>query len=228
MGYLQIKRGLAENLPVEAKLGELLFTTDTKKFYVGNGEGNALTEFTNSAQLANLLLQKSEKEHTHSSVDVTDFSSAVDERIALQKAKANGIATLDSAGKIPNAQIPNVFKEATVVDNITARDELTPFQGLHALVIDASADPTVGAGGGAEYVYNGSKWIKISEFNNLDTLVDWSNVQNKPDFVAGSTDLEDMPTSLDGQAGMLLAVKPDETGYIFVAPFDGNFDGGSF
>ena len=30
MGKLQIKRGLAENLPVEADAGELLFTTDTK------------------------------------------------------------------------------------------------------------------------------------------------------------------------------------------------------
>ena len=34
MGYLQIKRGLSENLPVEARPGELLFTTDTKKFYM--------------------------------------------------------------------------------------------------------------------------------------------------------------------------------------------------
>ena len=76
MGYLQIKRGLSENLPVEAKPGELLFTTDTKKFYVGNGEGNALTEFANAAQLANFLLQKAEKTHTHPSSQVTDFASA--------------------------------------------------------------------------------------------------------------------------------------------------------
>ena len=95
MGYLQIKRGLSENLPVEAKPGELLFTTDTKKFYIGNGEGNALTEFANAAQLANFLLQKAEKTHTHPSSQVTDFASAVDNRIALQKGQANGIATLD-------------------------------------------------------------------------------------------------------------------------------------
>ncbi|MBR1625967.1 MAG: hypothetical protein IJ681_02360 [Bacteroidales bacterium] len=227
MGYLQIKRGLSENLPVEAKPGELLFTTDTKKFYIGNGEGNALTEFANAAQLANFLLQKAEKTHTHPSSQVTDFASAVDNRIALQKAKANGIATLDSSGKIPNAQIPNVFKEAAVVDNITARDALNAFSGLHALVVDASADSTVGAGGGAEYVYNGTKWVKISEFNNLDTLVDWSGIQNKPSFVSSITDLADVP-SLDNQGGMLLCVLPDESGIGFIAPFDGNFDGGLF
>ncbi len=227
MGTLQIRRGLAENLPIEAAAGELLFTTDTKKFYIGNGEGNALTEFNNAAQLANYLAQKAEKEHTHTSDNITDFATAVDDRITAQKGQANGLATLDTSGKIPNAQIPNVFKEAAVVDNITARDELDAFEGLHALVIDASADPTVGAGGGAEYVYNGTKWVKISEFNNLDTLVDWANVQNKPDFVTNITDLEGIP-SLEDQAGMLLQVLPDESGLGFIAPPSGDFDGGSF
>ena len=131
--------------------------------------------------------------HTHTASEITDFSSATDERIASQKGQANGLATLDSAGKIPNSQIPNVFKEAAVVNNITERDALNAFSGLHALVVDASADSTVGAGGGAEYVYNGSKWIKISEFNNLDTLVDWSGIQNKPNFVQTITDLSDVP-----------------------------------
>lgn len=227
MGTLQIRRGLAENLPVEAAAGEILFTTDTKKFYIGNGEGNALTEFNNAAQLANFLAQKAEKEHTHTAENITDFATAVDERITAQKGQANGLATLDTSGKIPNSQIPNVFKEAAVVENITARDELDAFEGLHALVIDASADSTVGAGGGAEYVYNGTKWVKISEFNNLDTLVDWSNIQNKPDFVTNITDLEGIP-ALENQAGMLLQVLPDESGFGFIAPPSGDFDGGSF
>ena len=227
MGTLQIRRGLAENLPTEAAAGEILFTTDTKKFYVGNGDGNALTEFNNAAQLANFLAQKAEKEHTHTAENITDFATAVDERITTQKGQANGIATLDTSGKIPNSQIPNVFKEAAVVNNITERDKLDAFEGLHALVIDASADTTVGVGGGAEYVYNGSKWIKISEFNNLDTLVDWSNVQNKPDFVTSITDLEGV-ASLENQAGMLLQVLPDESGLGFIAPPSGDFDGGSF
>lgn len=227
MGTLQIRRGLAENLPIEAAAGEILFTTDTKKFYIGNGEGNALTEFNNAAQLANYLAQKAEKEHTHTSDNITDFATAVDDRITAQKGQANGLATLDTSGKIPNSQIPNVFKEAAVVDNITERDALDAFEGLHALVIDASADSTVGAGGGAEYVYNGTKWVKISEFNNLDTLVDWSNVQNKPDFVTNITDLEGIP-ALENQAGMLLQVLPDESGLGFIAPPSGDFDGGSF
>ena len=39
MGKIQIKRGLETNLPTEALDGELLYTKDTKKFYVGNGTG---------------------------------------------------------------------------------------------------------------------------------------------------------------------------------------------
>lgn len=228
MGRLQIKRGLAENLPTEAAAGELLFTTDTKKFYIGNGEGNPLTEFNNAAQLANYLLQKADRQHSHTSSDITDISTTIDSRIATQKGQANGIATLDNSGKIPNAQIPNVFKEAAVVNTIAERDTLNAFSGLHALVIDASSDTTVESNGGAEYVYNGTNWIKISEFNSLDTLVDWNGIQNKPQFVSALTDLSDFPSEYENEGGMLLCVLPDESGIGFIAPPSGNFDGGSF
>lgn len=143
MGTLQIRRGLAENLPTEAAAGEILFTTDTKKFYVGNGDGNALTEFNNAAQLTNFLAQKAEKEHTHTAENITDFATAVDERITAQKGQANGLATLDTSGKIPNAQIPNVFKEAAVVDNITARDALDAFEGLKTTMLHPKLQSTI-------------------------------------------------------------------------------------
>lgn len=228
MGNIQIKRGLAENLPTEALVGEILYTTDTKKFYIGNGAGSVLTEFNNATQLANFLAQKAEKVHTHASSEITDFSTAADARINLQKGVANGLASLDVNGKIPTTQIPTNYKEASVVNTISERDALTPFSGMHALVIDASADSTVESGGGAEYVYNGTKWIKISEFNSLDTLVDWQNVQNKPEFVSSTLDLEDMPATLEGCSNMLLCVKPDESGYTFTAPLSSDIDGGTF
>ena len=228
MGTIQIKRGLEANLPTEAADGELLYTKDTKKFYIGNGEGHALTVFENAEQLKTYLAGKSDTGHTHTVIEITDFDTSVDERITAQKGQPNGIAALDGTGKIPNAQIPTSFKEAAVVENIAARDELTPFQGMHALVIDASGDATVESGGGAEYVYNGTKWVKISEFNELDTLIEWSNVQNKPEFVTKITDLEDIPDSLTGQAGMILVVNPEENGFVFTSQFSGNIDGGEF
>lgn len=228
MGKIQIKRGLEANLPTEALDGELLYTKDTKKFFIGNGIGKALTVFEDSEQLKKYLADKSDVGHSHTVIEITDFDVSVDARIAAQKGQANGVASLDGSGKIPNAQIPTSFKEAAVVNDIAARDELSPFQGMHALVIDASGDATVESGGGAEYVYNGSKWIKISEFNELDTLIDWENVQNKPSFVKKITDLDDVPKSLEGQAGMILVVNPEENGFVFTSQFSGDIDGGEF
>ena len=134
---------------------------------------------------------------------------------------------MDSNGKIPSTQIPTEFKEAAVVNNIAARDALDAFTGLHALVIDASADSTVETGG-AEYVYNGTAWIKVSELNDLDAVITWDNVLNKPYFVQKITDLSDTPNSLSGQGGKVLAVNSAGTAIEFISVYTGDIDGGSF
>ena len=227
MGTIQIKRGLAANLPTSAGNGELLFTTDTKKFYVGNGTGNALTEFKNAAELTSLFSGKTDVGHTHTSAGITDFNTATDARITIQKGVANGIATLDTSGKIPTTQIPSTFKEASVVTDIVARNALTAFSGLHALVLNATGDVTVQSGG-AEYVYDGTNWRKISELNEIDAIIDWSIIQNKPNFVQTFRDLTDTPNGYTGMGGKLLAVKSDLSGLEFVEQFSGNIDGGTF
>lgn len=68
-----------------------------------------------------------------------------------------------------------------VVDDIAARDALTPTTNTQVLVIDASADPTV-TSGAATYVYRLSttSYIKISEAESLDIVLDWANIQNGP------------------------------------------------
>ena len=71
---------------------------------------------------------------------------------------------------------------AKVVPDITARDALTSTEGLIAYVVDATGDITVKTGG-ASYIYDGSNWIKISEFESMDVLVDWTDIQNKPNIV---------------------------------------------
>lgn len=227
MGKIQIKRGLAKNLPQNASIAELLYTTDDKKLYIGNGENADFTEFKNANQIQELLNGKANSVHSHPSTDIDDFASAVDNRINLKQGVANGLATLDSNGKIPVIQIPTEFKEASVVDNIAARDNLDAFTGLHALVIDATADNTVETGG-AEYVYNGTAWIKVSELNDLDTVITWENVLNKPSLVKKITDLTDMPNALTDQGGKVLAVNSAGTAIEFVSVYTGDVDGGSF
>ena len=114
-----------------------------------------------------------------------------------------------------------------MVATISARNALTPFTGLHALVLDASDDNTV-ATGGAEYIYDGTKWVKVSELNDLDAVITWANITNKPDFVQTLLDLSDTPSSFQNSAGKVLSVKSDESGLEFSDIFTGDVDGGTF
>ena len=227
MGTIQIKRGLSTNLPSSAALGEILYTTDTKRFYIGNGSDAQLTEYGNLTEVLAIINTKSGTDHKHTSIDITDFDNAVDERIANQRGVANGVASLDENGKVPTNQIPSVFKEAEVFADISERNTLTPFTGLHAFVLDATDDSTVEAGG-AEYIYDGTKWVKVSELNDLDAIITWDNVTNKPDLVTTILDLTDTPTSFTNQAGKVLLVNSEETGLEFSNIYTGDVDGGSF
>lgn len=70
---------------------------------------------------------------------------------------------------------------ASIVDDIAARDALTPDDGEQAYVIDASADGTVSSGG-ATYIYRLSTttWIKQSEAESLDLALTWASITGKP------------------------------------------------
>lgn len=99
---------------------------------------------------------------------------------SANKGIANGYASLDENGLVPVSQLPVQVKECLVVENITARNAITDlFSGLRVYVINASDDPTVESGG-ADYVYDGTQWIKTSEAESLDLVLSWDNLLNKP------------------------------------------------
>ena len=221
MGTIKIKRGLSTNLPAHPELGEILYTTDTKKFYIGNGAEAAPTEFGNFTELMTAINGKASSTHDHTSSNISDFNTSVDARITAQKGTSAGnLVTLDSNGKIPSTLIPSSFKEAEVVADIDARDALDTFAGLHAFVIDASDDQTV-ASGGAEYLYNGTAWVKLSELEGLDVSVTWDNIGNKPTIVTTLLGLTDTPSSYTNSAGKLLCVNAAGTGVEYTDTFDG-------
>ena len=91
----------------------------------------------------------------------------------------NGYASLDSNGLIPVSQVPSTFREIRVVDDIDARDALSPYEGLRVHVKDASADSTVGEGW-AEYLFDGTSWIKTAESESIDVVQQWADIQDKP------------------------------------------------
>lgn len=105
-----------------------------------------------------------------------------------KKGVANGYASLDAGGLVPSAQIPSSYKECLVVADITARNAVSDkFSGLHVWVTNASADATV-TSGAAEYIWNGSAWIKISETESLDVTVNWADITSKPSSTVANID----------------------------------------
>lgn len=113
----------------------------------------------------------------------------IDQRTGILSSagQPDGIALLDSNGLIPASCLPSSVKERRVVATIADRDTITdPFEGLSVFVKDASSDSTV-ISGGADYIYDGTAWIKTGESESMDMVVDWSEIQNKPDsFVPAS------------------------------------------
>lgn len=76
-----------------------------------------------------------------------------------------------------------------IVDTIVARNALTPLNAQTVLVIDASGDATVTAGA-ATYVWRAatSAWIKISEAESLDLVLNWTGIAGRPSSTAANID----------------------------------------
>jgi hypothetical protein len=81
------------------------------------------------------------------------------------------------------------FNNIVIVADIAARDALAPIAPMQALVIDATTDTTVTAGA-ATYIYDvtGAVWIKISESESIDLVLQWANIQNKPSSAVADID----------------------------------------
>ena len=61
------------------------------------------------------------------------------------------------------------------------------FDGMKIFVIDASADTTVSSGWAVyRYIASTTSWLKIAEGESLDLVLDWDNIQNKPNMSASN------------------------------------------
>lgn len=75
------------------------------------------------------------------------------------------------------------------VADITARDAVSltaTDRGLY-IVTDASADATV-TSGAAMYFWDGTSWTKQMEFESMDLVIDWADIQNKPTSTVAAID----------------------------------------
>lgn len=98
-----------------------------------------------------------------------------------QKGTAGGVAPLGVDNLVPMSYIPSQFKERRVVNTIAERNAIADkFCNLQVYVKDATADPTVKTGG-ADYLWDGVSWIKTGEAESMDVVLQWGNVQGKPE-----------------------------------------------
>lgn len=100
---------------------------------------------------------------------VTNADATAVRRIITEQDVINLIAANSSGGSIQ------------IVADIAARNALTPVNGQLVYVLNATGDPTV-ASGAASYLWKAdtSEWIKLTEFESMDVIVRWSNIQGAP------------------------------------------------
>ena len=127
-------------------------------------------------------------------VDTAQIQSMIDTAVA-------GISTLE------------------IVSDIAARNTLNPSSNTQVLVLDATGDNTV-ASGAATYVYrfSTSTWIKISEAESQDIVLQWSNIQNKP--TSSVADIDDAVTKRHSHSNKTELDKVGESGGYFT--YNGN------
>lgn len=76
-----------------------------------------------------------------------------------------------------------------VVPDIAARDALVLERNALALVIDATADPTVDAGSALyAYVEADASWVKVAEYESMDVVLQWSSIQGRPNSTPAQID----------------------------------------
>jgi hypothetical protein len=131
---------------------------------------NALKRFTTDAQQA-IWTNKQ------------DALGYTPENIA-NKGMSNGYATLDTNGKIPLSQIPDLARSNTfIVETIAERDALSNLvSGDRAIVLYALDGSREG------YLYDGIGWIKDSDTDWENINLDWNNIINKPSSNVASID----------------------------------------
>lgn len=122
---------------------------------------------------------------SHVEMYVTNSDGSAAKRV-INRADIQAMIDASIAGVAGGAGVAGL----EIVDNINARNAISnPTNGKHVLVIDATDDPTVDAGG-ASYVWRAStsEWIKLTEYESLDMSFTWSSLVGGPSSTPAQID----------------------------------------
>lgn len=101
---------------------------------------------------------------------------------------AKGIGNTAMIQAIVNASIAG-FSSFEIAGTIAQRDALSLSSNTLVLVSDASADATVTAGAALYAWDNGAgSFSKVTEFESMDVVLEWANIQNGPTSTAAQID----------------------------------------
>lgn len=109
--------------------------------------------------------------NTQTNTNTTDITD-----IQNDYGAANGLATLNASGVIPNSQLPNLaISDVFTAADIPARDTLAASWGVDeegdtVIVTDAGDDPNVPSGESATYLWDGSAFQRIVSGNNVTSV----------------------------------------------------------
>lgn len=143
--------------------------------------------------------------HTHTVSEITDYTTSTetiaDSRITIQKAQQNGLASLDSSGKVPLTQIKlNDMNYCGSWNALTNTPSLVSSSGMKGCYYVVSVDGNTNLDGITDWkqkdwaVFNGSIWQKI---DNTDQVVSVAGKQGAVTLQA--SDLTDVTSSGSGQ-----------------------------
>lgn len=188
-GKLKRKDPLGVVTPIESSLSSI--TAADVEFVPAGGVISTQVQ----AAIEELDTDKADVVHTQTASTITDFAAASDARIALQRGATNGIASLDSSGKIPSAQLNIDAMEykgnwsassntPTLVDGVGNKGDF----------YKVSTNGTVDLGSGLisfvsgdSVIYNGATWDRVGS-STVGALVfqsGWNANLNSPSLASG-------------------------------------------
>lgn len=139
----------------------------------GGGDGGATTadkvSFSPPEGMSSTNVQQAITENFNNKISNSD------------KGVSNGVASLDSNGKVPFAQLPQEFKAMLTVATYDDLPTTGLYDGMNVFVTDATGDPTVKQGWAIyKYTLSQTLWVKIAEGESLDIVLSWNNITGKP------------------------------------------------
>ena len=143
------------------------FTTEYKNKLIGIEEG-ANKYIHPDTHPASMIVESSDRRFV-SDAEKSNWNAKED---AFKKGQPSGYASLDSSGKIPLSQIPDIARQQMhIVRTIAERNSLSDLvKGDRCYVVTE----------GDSYIWDGSTWLIMADADWANVSLEWDNIVGRP------------------------------------------------